>query len=169
MNNFAVITKAEQDVAKAKAHLSVLKQNIADTKTRLDQAKSDYESNINTAPTDNSGIHDLILSVDLIKIELNKAEASLLSLNDKINTAKENSKHASDIHSAAKQRTIEMGDKFYSVKKKADSFKDSINQVTEALDAKKAISDEFAGSSDNSQDKIDEANSYIYSGSSGGI
>ena len=157
MNNFAVITKAEQDVAKAKAHLSVLKQNIADTKTRLDQAKSDYESNINTAPTDNSGIHDLILSVDLIKIELNKAEASLLSLNDKINTAKENSKHASDIHSAAKQRTIEMGDKFYSVKKKADSFKDSINQVTEALDAKKAIYDEFAGSSDNSQDKIDEA------------
>ena len=157
MNNFAVITKAEQDVAKAKAHLSVLKQNIADTKTRLDQAKSDYESNINTAPTDNSGIHDLILSVDLIKIELNKAEASLLSLNDKINTAKENSKHASDIHSAAKQRTIEMGDKFYSVKKKADSFKDSINQVTESLDAKKAIYDEFAGSSDNSQDKIDEA------------
>ena len=67
MNNFAVITKAEQDVAKAKAHLSVLKQNIADTKTKLDQAKSDYESNINTAPTDNSGIHDLILSVDLIK------------------------------------------------------------------------------------------------------
>lgn len=50
-----------------------------------------------------------------------------------------------------------MGDKFYSVKKKADSFKDSINQVTEALDAKKAIYDEFAGSSDNSQDKIDEA------------
>ncbi|MFQ7395433.1 MAG: hypothetical protein ACLRMX_10220 [Lachnospira eligens] len=80
-----------------------------------------------------------------------------MSLNDKINTAKENSKHASDIHSAAKQRTIEMGDKFYSVKKKADSFKDSINQVTEALDAKKAIYDEFAGSSDNSQDKIDEA------------
>ena len=28
MNNFAVITKAEQDVAKAKAHLSVLKQKI---------------------------------------------------------------------------------------------------------------------------------------------
>lgn len=35
MNNFAVITKAEQDVAKAKAHLSVLKQNIADTKPDL--------------------------------------------------------------------------------------------------------------------------------------
>ena len=32
MNNFAVITKAEQDVAKAKAHLSVLKQKINDSK-----------------------------------------------------------------------------------------------------------------------------------------
>ena len=34
MNNFAVITKAEQDVAKAKAHLSVLKQKINDSKAK---------------------------------------------------------------------------------------------------------------------------------------
>ena len=41
MNNFAVITKAEQDVAKAKAHLSVLKQKINDSKAKLEEAKKD--------------------------------------------------------------------------------------------------------------------------------
>ena len=69
MNNFAVITKAEQDVAKAKAHLSVLKQKINDSKARLEEAKKDYDANINNVSTDNSGIHDLVLSVDLIKVE----------------------------------------------------------------------------------------------------
>ena len=39
MNNFAVITKAEQDVAKAKAHLSVLKQKINDSKAKLEDAR----------------------------------------------------------------------------------------------------------------------------------
>ncbi len=92
MNNFAVITKAEQDVAKAKAHLSVLKQKINDSKAKLEDAKKDYDDNINTVSSDNSGIHEYILSVDLIKVELNKAEASLLSLNDEINNAKEASK-----------------------------------------------------------------------------
>ena len=47
MNNFAVITKAEQDVAKAKAHLSVLKQKINDSKAKLEEAKKDYDDNIN--------------------------------------------------------------------------------------------------------------------------
>ena len=46
MNNFAVITKAEQDVAKAKAHLSVLKQKINDSKAKLEDAKKDYDDNI---------------------------------------------------------------------------------------------------------------------------
>ena len=101
MNNFAVITKAEQDVAKAKAHLSVLKQKINDSKAKLEDAKKDYDDNINTVSSDNSGIHEYILSVDLIKVELNKAEASLLSLNDEINNAKEASKKASEFHSAA--------------------------------------------------------------------
>ena len=123
MNNFAVITKAEQDVAKAKAHLSVLKQKINDSKTKLEEAKKDYDDNINTASSDNSGIHEYILSVDLIKVELNKAEASLLSLNDEINNAKEASKKASEVHSAAKQKTIEIGDRFYNIKKKADTDK----------------------------------------------
>ena len=96
MNNFAVITKAEQDVAKAKAHLSVLKQKINDSKAKLEDAKKDYDDNINTVSSDNSGIHEYILSVDLIKVELNKAEASLLSLNDEINNAKEASKKAKE-------------------------------------------------------------------------
>ena len=48
MNNFAVITKAEQDVAKAKEHLSVLKQKITDSKKKLEEAKADYESNIDS-------------------------------------------------------------------------------------------------------------------------
>jgi hypothetical protein len=74
MNNFAVITKAEQDVAKAKAHLSVLKQKINDSKAKLEEAKKDYDDNINAVSSDNSGIHEYILSVDLIKVELNKAE-----------------------------------------------------------------------------------------------
>ena len=139
MNNFAVITKAEQDVAKAKAHLSVLKQKINDSKAKLEDAKKDYDDNINTVSSDNSGIHEYILSVDLIKVELNKAEASLLSLNDEINNAKEASKKASEVHSAAKQKTIEMGDRFYNIKKKADTFKDSISKVEENLNAKKAI------------------------------
>ena len=91
-----------------------------------DRAKKDYDDNINTVSSDNSGIHEYILSVDLIKVELNKAEASLLSLNDEINNAKEASKKASEVHSAAKQKTIEMGDRFYNIKKKADTFKDSI-------------------------------------------
>lgn len=39
MNNFAVITKAEQDVAKAKAHLSVLKQKINDSKAKLEKQR----------------------------------------------------------------------------------------------------------------------------------
>ena len=43
MNNFAVITKAEQDVAKAKEHLSVLKQKITDSKKKLEEAKADYD------------------------------------------------------------------------------------------------------------------------------
>ena len=73
MNNFAVITKAEQDVAKAKAHLSVLKQKINDSKAKLEEAKKDYDDNINTVSSDNSGIHEYILSVDLIKVELKKA------------------------------------------------------------------------------------------------
>lgn len=80
MNNFAVITKAEQDVAKAKAHLSVLKQKINDSKAKLEEAKKDYDDNINTVSSDNSGIHEYILSVDLIKVELNKAEASFCHL-----------------------------------------------------------------------------------------
>ena len=46
MNNFAVITKAEQDVAKAKAHLSVLKQKINDSKAKLEEAKKDYDDNL---------------------------------------------------------------------------------------------------------------------------
>ena len=46
MNNFAVITKAEQDVAKAKAHLSVLKQKINDSKAKLEEAKKDYSNMI---------------------------------------------------------------------------------------------------------------------------
>ena len=83
MNNFAVITKAEQDVAKAKAHLSVLKQKINDSKAKLEEAKKDYDDNINTVSSDNSGIHEYILSVDLIKVELNKAEASLLKKHQK--------------------------------------------------------------------------------------
>ena len=74
MNNFAVITKAEQDVAKAKAHLSVLKQKINDSKAKLEEAKKDYDDNINAVSSDNSGIHEYILSVDLIKVELKKAE-----------------------------------------------------------------------------------------------
>ena len=155
MNNFAVITKAEQDVAKAKAHLSVLKQKINDSKAKLEEAKKDYDDNINTASSDNSGIHEYILSVDLIKVELNKAEASLLSLNDEINNAKEASKKASEVHSAAKQKTIEMGDRFYNIKKKADTFKDSISKVEENLNAKKAVYDEYIDAADKSQDKID--------------
>ena len=77
MNNFAVITKAEQDVAKAKAHLSVLKQKINDSKAKLEEAKKDYDDNINAVSSDNSGIHEYILSVDLIKVELNKAKKLL--------------------------------------------------------------------------------------------
>ena len=59
MNNFAVITKAEQDVAKAKAHLSVLKQKINDSKAKLEEAKKDYDDNINAVSSDNSGIHKI--------------------------------------------------------------------------------------------------------------
>ena len=161
MNNFAVITKAEQDVAKAKAHLSVLKQKINDSKAKLEEAKKDYDDNINTVSSDNSGIHEYILSVDLIKVELNKAEASLLSLNDEINNAKEASKKASEVHSAAKQKTIEMGDRFYNIKKKADTFKDSISKVEENLNAKKAVYDEYIDAADKSQDKIDEAKALL--------
>lgn len=161
MNNFAVITKAEQDVAKAKAHLSVLKQKINDSKAKLEDAKKDYDDNINTVSSDNSGIHEYILSVDLIKVELNKAEASLLSLNDEINNAKEASKKASEVHSAAKQKTIEMGDRFYNIKKKADTFKDSISKVEENLNAKKAVYDEYIDAADKSQDKIDEAKALL--------
>ena len=57
MNNFAVITKAEQDVAKAKEHLSVLKQKITDSKKKLEEAKADYESNIDSVSEDTSGLH----------------------------------------------------------------------------------------------------------------
>ena len=60
-----------------------------------------------------------------------------MTLNDEINNAKEASKKASEVHSAAKQKTIEMGDRFYNIKKKADTFKDSISKVEENLNAKK--------------------------------
>ena len=158
MNNFAVITKAEQDVAKAKEHLSVLKQKITDSKKKLEEAKADYESNIDSASEDTSGLHELILSVDLIKVELNKTNALLNTLNEDIEKAKLDSKNASDVHAEAKQKTIKVGDEFYNVKKKADAFKDSINSVTEVLNAKKAVYEEYLDASDNSQDKIDEAN-----------
>ena len=92
MNNFIIINKAEQDVAKAKEHLSVLKQKITDSKTKLEEAKADYEANVNSSCTDNSGLHELTLSVDLIKVELKKAEDSLTTLNNDLENSKEQSK-----------------------------------------------------------------------------
>lgn len=157
MNNFTIINKAEQDVAKAKEHLSVLKQKITDSKTKLEEAKADYEANVNSSCTDNSGLHELTLSVDLIKVELKKAEDSLTTLNNDLENSKEQSKKASEIHSAAKQKTIETGNKFYDVKKKADAFKDSINKVSDNMKAKKAVYDEYLDSADNSTDKINQA------------
>jgi len=157
MNNFTIINKAEQDVAKAKEHLSVLKQKITDSKAKLEEAKADYEANVNSSSTDNSELHNLILSVDLIKVELKKAEDSLVALNNDIENAKEESKKISEEYSIAKQKTIETGNQFYDVKKKADVFKDSINKVTDNLKAKKAVYDEYINASDNSSDKVNQA------------
>ena len=157
MNNFTIINKAEQDVAKAKEHLSVLKQKITDSKAKLEEAKADYEANVNSSSTDNSELHNLILSVDLIKVELKKAEDSLVALNNDIENAKEESQKISEEYSIAKQKTIETGNQFYDVKKKADVFKDSINKVTDNLKAKKAVYDEYINASDNSSDKVNQA------------
>lgn len=54
-----------------------------------------------------------------------------------------------------------MGDRFYNIKKKADTFKDSISKVEENLNAKKAVYDEYIDAADKSQDKIDEAKALL--------
>lgn len=156
MNNFAIITKAEKDVAKAKNHLSVLRQNITDSKKKLEEAKAAYDSCVVTTSDDHSGLHELILSVDLIKVELNKANASLEQINEDIISAKNTSKEASEVYSQAKEVTIKLGNDFYDEKKKADSFKDNINKATSELNEAKASYDQYLGAADNSQGKIDE-------------
>ena len=157
MNNFIIINKAERDVAKAKEHLSVLKQKITDSKTKLEEAKADYEANVNSSCTDNSGLHELTLSVDLIKVELKKTEDSLTTLNNDLENSKEQSKKASEIHSAAKQKQLKPAINSMMLRKKADAFKDSINKVSDNMKAKKAVYDEYLDSADNSTDKINQA------------
>ena len=106
MNNFIIINKAEQDVAKAKEHLYVLKQKITDSKTKLEEAKADYEANVNSSCTDNSGLHELTLSVDLIKVELKKTEDSLTTLNNDLENSKEQSKKAELCNMRSLQRWV---------------------------------------------------------------